>query len=82
MYEVPTADQLREFLRRNEITGSSAARIVGVDSRTVRKWTASEDADNRRAIPWSAWILLQLYVGEIAVDQFREEIVLAAGNGQ
>lgn len=75
MYEVPSAAKLREFLRENELTGSSAAGIVGVDSRTVRKWTASEEAENRRAIPWSAWTLLRLYVGDMTVDQYRLEVL-------
>jgi hypothetical protein len=75
MYEVPTSEQLREFAQRNELTGSAAAGIVGVDPRTWRKWTASEGADNKRAIPWSAWTLLRLYVGEISVDQYRLEVI-------
>lgn len=61
MYEVPSPGELREFLKRSGLTGGDAARLIGVDSRTVRKWTASEDADNRRSIPWSAWLLLSLY---------------------
>jgi hypothetical protein len=75
MYEVPRPEELREFLRANELTGAAAASLVGVDSRTVRKWTASEDAANRRAIPWSAWMLLRLYVGAITVDQYRLEVL-------
>lgn len=75
MYEVPDSTTFREFLKAHELTGASAARIVGVDSRTVRKWTAYDEADNRRAIPWSAWTLLRLYVGEITVDQYRLEVL-------
>jgi hypothetical protein len=71
MYEIPTSEQLREFARRHELTGSAAARVVGVDSRTWRKWTASTDADNQRAIPWSAWVLLRLYVGELSIEEYR-----------
>ena len=70
MYEIPDSEDLRQFLTRNNLTGSAAAAIVGVDSRTIRKWTAHEDADNRRAIPWSAWTLLQLYTGEITLDKY------------
>jgi hypothetical protein len=80
MFDVPTPDTLREFFREHKLTGSAAARIVGVDSRTVRKWTASEDADNRRAVPWSAWILLRLYVGEISIDQYRLMVIDEAGH--
>lgn len=78
-HPIPSSGDVREFLRRNEMTGSAAARIVGVDSRTVRKWTAYEDASNRRAIPWSAWILLRLYAGEIELDDFRRMVMHDAG---
>jgi len=79
MYEVPTSEQLREFMKRHELTGSAAARLVGVDSRTVRKWTAYNGADNRRAIPWSAWTLLRLYTAEITLDQYRVELLMQKG---
>jgi len=75
MYEIPSPDQLREFLKRNELSGAAAAEIVGVDSRTVRKWTAYNGSANQRAIPWSAWILLQLYIGDLSVDQYRLEVL-------
>lgn len=63
MYDIPSAEELREFLIEHGLTGAAAARLVGVDSRTIRKWTASEEAANRRSIPWSAWALLRLRVG-------------------
>ncbi len=75
MYEIPSSEQLREFFRIHKLTGAVVARLLGVDSRTVRKWTAHKDADNRRAIPWSAWTLLQLCTGEITVDQYRVEVL-------
>jgi len=80
MYEIPTAEELREFAQRNGLTGSVAAGIVGVDARTWRKWTASDGAANRRAIPWSAWTLLRLYAGEISVKDYRLEVVDRASN--
>jgi hypothetical protein len=74
MYEIPTGDQLRDFLREHNLTGAAAAAIVGVDTRTVRKWTASSDAVNRRAIPWSAWILLRLVTGELSIESYKVEV--------
>lgn len=71
MYEVPSGAELREFLKRHNLTGMAASAIAGVDARTVRKWTASAEAENRRAIPWSAWILLRLAVGELTIDSYR-----------
>lgn len=75
MYEIPTGEQLRDFLRKYNLTGAAAAAIVGVDSRTVRKWTASGEAANRRAMPWSAWVLLRLFTGEVSIESYRQEVV-------
>jgi len=74
MYDVPSAEELREFLKKNGLTGAEAARLVGVDSRTIRKWTASAEADNRRSMPWSAWALLRLMVGAETVEGIRESV--------
>lgn len=74
MYEVPGGDELREFFKTHGLTGSMAAGIVGVDTRTVRRWTASSEAPSRRAIPWSAWILLRLYVGTLTIEEYKGEV--------
>jgi hypothetical protein len=69
------------WLQENELSGAEAGRIVGLDSRTIRRYTAPPEQPGARSLPWSIWTLLRLYVGEITVDQFRAEILLAAGNG-
>ncbi len=74
MPDVPASSELREFLHRHDLTGRAAARIVGVEPRTVRKWAATEGTDNARSIPWSAWALLRLYVGELSLEDFREMV--------
>lgn len=79
MYEVPTGEELREFLKKHSLTGAAAAAIVGVDARTIRKWTASAEAENRRAIPWSAWVLLRLLANEITIAEYREQISSSTG---
>jgi hypothetical protein len=71
MYEVPPSEDLREFARKNNLTGSMAAQIVGLDSRTWRKWTANAESPSKRSIPWSAWILLRLYTGELPLEEYR-----------
>lgn len=71
MYESPKAEQIKDLQKKYNLTGSTVAKIVGVDSRTVRKWTASNDAANRRSMPWSAWILLNLYIGELTLDELK-----------
>ena len=57
-YQAPSVDDIRLLLKFNEWTGSKAARIVGVDNRTLRRWTGGE-----RPIPYSAWRLLLVYSG-------------------
>lgn len=75
MFESPEPDDLRDYLRIHELTGSMVARIVGVaDSRVVRKWTSPREAASHANMPLSAWILLQLYVGTLSVEQYREHL--------
>ena len=56
----PSAERLRELLKKHGLTGGDAAKIVGVNSRTIRKWTGGE-----RGIPSAAWKLLLLAMWEI-----------------
>lgn len=66
---IPTysPDALRAALARHSLTGSQAGRLLGVDSRTIRKWTAADDINNHRDMPESAWWLLLILVGDLAV---------------
>lgn len=57
-YVPPTPDDIRAALKSGELTGSQAARLLGVSGRTVRKWTGGE-----QRMPYSAWRLLVLAVG-------------------
>ncbi|WP_281416984.1 helix-turn-helix domain-containing protein [Kistimonas asteriae] len=49
----PDGQEVRELLKTANLTGSKAAAIVGVNSRTIRKWTGEE-----QKIPYSAWAIL------------------------
>ena len=66
---IPTysPDALRDALARHSLTGSQAGRLLGVDSRTIRKWTAAADISNHRDMPESAWWLLLILVGDLTV---------------
>lgn len=57
-WTAPTPDDIRAVLKAGNLTGSAAAHLVGVDSRTIRKWTGGE-----RAIPYAAFALLLSVVG-------------------
>jgi hypothetical protein len=66
-----TPDTLRGILSRHGLTGAQTGRLLGVDSRTIRKWTAATDGANHRAMPASAWWLLLLLTDELSLDALR-----------
>jgi hypothetical protein len=74
MYEVPTPEDFRGWLKTQNLTGAQAGKILGMDARTIRRYTAPEDQAGHRAIPWSAWILLRLYTGELSLKEYRAMI--------
>lgn len=57
-YQPPTPDEIRALLSEQGWTGAQAGLIVGVDSRTIRRWTGGE-----RSIPYAAWRLLLVEAG-------------------
>lgn len=59
-YKPPTADEIREFLTANSLTGAAAAGLVHVDPRTFRRYMAHTDA---KPIPFSVWFTLRTKVG-------------------
>jgi len=54
----PSGDDVRSTLRRANLTAEDFARIIGVDGRTVRRWTCDEIV-----IPYASWCLLALEAG-------------------
>lgn len=46
-------ERLRQFLTAANLSGSQAAALIGVDGRTIRRWTGGE-----REMPYSAWYTL------------------------
>ncbi len=59
-YLDPSPTELRTLLSRANLTGAKAGDLVGVNGRTIRKWTGGE-----RAIPYAAWRLLLKETGEV-----------------
>jgi hypothetical protein len=55
-YEPPTASEVRWVMKLLCMTGSKFGKLVGVESRTVRKWT-SLSPDSFVQIPYAAWRL-------------------------
>ena len=58
-YVSPTPGEIKRVLASNGLSGSKAADLLGVNSRTIRKWTGGE-----QRMPYSAWKLLLLNVSE------------------
>ncbi len=61
LWREPTTGEIRLALKRGDLTGSQAGGLLGVNGRTIRKWTGGE-----QAMPYSAWRLLLIYIGEVS----------------
>jgi uncharacterized coiled-coil protein SlyX len=64
-----TPDSLRALLQRGSLTGSAAAKICGVNPRTVRGWIGG-----RSSIPYSALTLLQQHVAAMEFEADGEAL--------
>ncbi|GHU66602.1 hypothetical protein FACS189447_07820 [Spirochaetia bacterium] len=74
MYDIPTPEQFKEFLKAHNLTGAKAAAYSGVDARTARRWTAPVEQKGARSIPWAAWALIQIFSGEVNPAELKTEI--------
>jgi len=54
---VPDSSHTRELLKMAKLSQSSAARLIGVDQRTMRSWLS--DATSATPIPYSAQFCLE-----------------------
>lgn len=54
-YSHPTWEDVRLLIGLLGKTGEEIGLLVGVQSRTVRKWQASPDKSSHAEIPYSAW---------------------------
>ena len=60
-WECPTGDEIRRVLKLAGLSGSEAAKVLGLHTsssrnsggRTIRRWTSGETA-----IPYAAWAIL------------------------
>ncbi|EEJ5117673.1 TPA: hypothetical protein N2G45_002873 [Salmonella enterica] len=64
-----TADDVRLMLSICELSGSQAGSLVGVDGRTIRKWTGGDSS-----IPFAAWALFveEAGLGKIAMRKSKK----------
>lgn len=72
----PDYVQVRELLKRHKLTSAKAGSIINVDSRTIRRYTSNPEAvKGAKPIPTAAWYLLNVVLGEMSVEQIREELL-------
>lgn len=65
-------EALRELLRKHNLTGAQAARMLRVDGRTIRRWTSDTSLRGARAMPDASWLLLLILTGEASPDEITE----------
>lgn len=61
-WQQPTGEEVRQILRLAKLTGSHAAKVLGLGNkgdRTVRRWSGGESD-----IPYAAWALLCDFAGQ------------------
>jgi hypothetical protein len=62
-YCQPSWQEVRAVIQQTGLTGAGVANLVGVGSRTVRKWVSPPDTSNHAPIPYAAWRLLLIAAG-------------------
>lgn len=58
-YAPPTWEDVRYVITDVlNLSGAKVAKLVGVEARTVRKWTSPPSASNHSQMPYAVWRLL------------------------
>ena len=73
-FNPPTPEEIRDYMKEHNLTGSKLAAITGVSSRQVRRWTSQKGEKSHQNIPMSAWVLALLYFNGIEITEYRELI--------
>lgn len=58
-YSRPSPAEIKSALAAGGLSGAKAGQLLGVNGRTVRKWTGGD-----QKMPYSAWRLLLMHVNE------------------
>jgi hypothetical protein len=67
-YSAATWEDVRDFMRLTELTGSRAGEIVGVSARKIRRWLCAPGSEDYQPIPYAVWRLLLLETGFVTLD--------------
>lgn len=65
-------EALRELLRRHNLTGAQASRMLRVDGRTLRRWTSDASLRGARSMPEATWLLLLILTAETTPEKVME----------
>lgn len=77
VFRFPSADEVRQTMRvclsadGTKLTGSEIGLLLGVSSRTIRRWM-SADPDDVKEIPYAAWRLLLIALGLVDPPRLQE----------
>lgn len=63
-WQAPTTEEFREAMRVGKLTGSTAARLLGVRPEKIRKWAGGHGND----IPYAVWRILTVYCRLVSPD--------------
>jgi hypothetical protein len=74
MYEIPTPEEIKEFMVENNLTGADMAALSGVKPRAARRWVAPVDQKGAAPIPWAAWALIQILTGKVSKSEYLKKI--------
>jgi hypothetical protein len=74
MYEIPTPEEFKAYLKAHNLTGERAAAYTGVHLRSLQRWIAPAEQKGARTIPWAAWTLIRLLTGDITPKTLLKQI--------
>jgi hypothetical protein len=74
MYKTPHPEEIRDFMKRHELTGSSFGTLCGVNGRTVRRWVAPVELEAHWDMPSAAWALARILCGESTPQEILDEL--------
>jgi hypothetical protein len=76
-YTQPLWTDIRAVVECLGLSGSQIGTLLGVNSRTVRRWTSPPDNQNSLPIPYAAWRLL-LITAELVPPPNKTSIINSA----
>jgi hypothetical protein len=71
MYDIPSPEEIRAFMAKNNLSGADVAALTGVAPRAARRWLVAADKKDYHPMPWAAWALMLLLIG----DKTKTEIL-------